>query len=124
MVYHREDELDAAPLSPADAAEDDTVAGMVVDRRVGGLLPRTEVPKSAVTGEASDNPAYAWSMESRQQRCQLGNWIRRLRLRRPHRSRESRMLGSEGVFTATFNSDDDTVSLGSRATALGREVAS
>lgn len=63
MVYHKEDELVAAPPSPTDA-EDDTNAGMVVDWRVVGLLPRTEVPKSTVTGEVSVVPAYAWPINS------------------------------------------------------------
>lgn len=43
MVYHREEELVAPLLSPTDA-EDDSVAGMVVDSRLDGLAPRTELP--------------------------------------------------------------------------------
>lgn len=43
MVYHKEEELVAPLFSPTDA-NDDSVAGMVVDRRVAGLLPRTELP--------------------------------------------------------------------------------
>lgn len=43
MVYHRDEELVAPPASATDA-EDDSIAGIVVDSRVDGLLPRTEVP--------------------------------------------------------------------------------
>lgn len=59
MVYHMEEELAAAPLSPSEAA-DDTVAGMATDRRVDGLLPRTELPKLAV--KSPFDPPYACSM--------------------------------------------------------------
>lgn len=62
MVYHREEEFAAALAlllpSPVGVTEDDSVAGRVTDRRVDGLLPRTEVPKLVV--KSPFDPPYAW----------------------------------------------------------------
>lgn len=48
MVYHREEELELVAVPPLSSligdATDDSVAGMAAERRVGGLLPLTEVP--------------------------------------------------------------------------------
>lgn len=60
IVYHCEGDLARLPLLEG---EEDAIAGIVVERRVDGLRPRTELPKCAVKFPL--DPTYGFLIQER-----------------------------------------------------------